>query len=142
MKFLANWYSQASSITRSFVSAIIGFVFYGGWAYFVHFDYGFTVASKAFLTQGLISFSITLILTHFMEKVYGWIPSPRLAYWFTAVTASILVAFISCSINMLVGTPETFLTVLPGIIVSAVYSFSYTKALSVIYRQKESNLNL
>lgn len=136
MKQLLEWYSNTSSFIRSLISAIIGFIFYGGWAYFVHFDYGVVIAAKAFLTQGLISFSITLVLTHFMEKIYHWITMPRLAYWFTAISATIFVAFISCSINMLVGTPETLLTVLPGIVVSAVYSFSYTKALSAIRKRR------
>ena len=132
-----NAYSGAKSHTRSFISAFTGFIFYGGWAYFVHLDYGHVVAFKAFLTQGLVSFSITLVLTQSMETMYKLFSNPRAAYWCTAIIISVLVVLFSYTINAIVGTPEIFFTILPGSVISAIYTFSYVRLLSYI-RQEDS----
>ncbi len=128
-------YTGAKSLTRSLISAITGLIFYGGWAYFVHYDYGFTIAIKAFFTQGLISFSITLVLTHFMELIFRRFKSRRIGYWFTAIIASILVVLISYTTNVIVGTPEVIMTILPGSLISTMYSFSYARLLAHIKKE-------
>lgn len=125
-------YSGAKSHTRSLISALMGFIFYGGWAYFVHYDYGHTVAIKAFITQGLVSFTITLVLTQSMEILFKSFTDPRLAYWCTSIIISIVVILFSFSINAIVGTPEIIMTILPGSIISAIYTFSYVRFLSHI----------
>ncbi len=130
-------YTGAKSHTRSFISGVTGFIFYGGWAYFVHYDYGHTVAFKAFLTQGLVSFSITLALTQSMESMYKLFSNPRAAYWGTAIIVYTLVVVFSFTINAIVGTPEIFFTILPGSITSAIYTFSYVRFLSYI-REEDS----
>lgn len=129
---LFNAYSDAKSHTRSFISALTGLVFYGGWAYFVHYDFGHIVAIKAFCTQGLVSFSITLVLTQSMELLYKRFHSPVVAYWCTAIIISLLVVLFSYTINVIVGTPKVFMTILPGSIISTMYSFSYVRLLSHI----------
>ena len=125
-------YSQAKPFTRSLIAALLGFLFYGGWAYFVQMGYGKTVAFKAFLTQGGISFGLTLVLTHFMETIFDIFESKRISFWVTAIGTSLMVVFISSTINFLAGTPEIIMTILPGSILSAVYSFSYAKLLAKI----------
>jgi len=125
-------YSGARSHTRSFISALTGLIFYGGWAYFVHYDYGNIVALKAFCTQGLVSFTITLVLTQSMELLYRCFRSPKVAYWFTAVIISVLVILFSMTINIIVGTPKVIMTILPGSIISTIYTFSYARLLSHI----------
>lgn len=127
---VVNAYKEAKSLTRSLISALTGLFFYGGWAYFVHYDYGFIVAIKAFCTQGLISFTITLVLTHFMEVLFQRFNSSRVGYWLTASIASILVVVVSYTTNVIVGTPEVIMTILPGSLISAVYSFSYARLLT------------
>lgn len=126
------YYFQAKPFTRSLVAALMGFVFYGGWAYFVQMGYGFNIALKAFLTQGFISFGITLLLTHFMEIVFNCFGSKGLAFWFTAMSSSLAVVIISVTIHILAGTPEVLMTILPGSLLSVAYSFSYTKLLARI----------
>ena len=130
IKKTAHSYSQAKPFTRSLIAAFVGFIFYGGWAYFVQMGYGTEIAIKAFFTQGLISFGITLVLTHFMEVVFKCFDSVRIAFWFTSISTSLSVVIISLLINILVGTPEVIMTILPGSIMSAFYSFSYVKFLA------------
>ena len=122
-------FSQAKPFTRCLLSAIAGFFFYGGWAYFVNFDYGLGIASKAFVTQGIISFCITLVLTQFMEYFFNLFSSVSLAFWTTSIITSSLVVLTSSIINVIVGTPEVLITILPGAILSAIYTFSYSRFL-------------
>jgi len=131
---LPQRYTDSLPIIRSLISAVTGFLFYGGWAYFVHMDHGFDISSKAFLTQGTISFCVTLVLTQFMELAFAYAKSWKFVYWFVAILTSALVAIISLSINLWVGTPEVLLTILPGLIISTVYSFSYSRALVSIHQ--------
>jgi len=133
---LINEFSNIRPITRCLISAIAGFFFYGGWAYFVNFSYGLTIASKAFFTQGMISFCITLVLTQFMELFFRLFLSFQFAYWITAVGTSLIVVFISCLINILAGTPEVFMTILPGALISSMYTFSYVRFL-VFSRERQ-----
>jgi len=135
IRYTFNAYKGAKSLTRSFISALTGLIFYGGWAYFVHYDYGFTIAIKAFFTQGLISFFITLVLTHFMELLFHRFKSRRLGYWLTAIIASVLVVLISFTTNVIVGTPEVIMTILPGSLISTLYSFSYARLLAHIRKE-------
>lgn len=126
LKTVLYRYSKARSFTRSFVSALVGFFVYGFWSYCVNSAHGESIATKAFYTQGSVSFIVTLVLTQFMEIVYFSIDRKWLAFILSSLGASVSVVVFSFSVNYLLATPEIFMSIFPGAVVSTVYSFTYT----------------
>lgn len=114
------------------LSALVGFAAYGAWAYVANMNHGDEMATRAALTQGSYSFIITLVLTGLMEKLFAWLAtcSPRQRFWLSTLPVCLLLYLSSWTVNYLAGTPNILLTILPGAIMSSVYTFSYIAALA------------
>ena len=110
---------------RMFVPPISGFVFYGAWAMFINASHGSEHAIKAGLTQGGYSFCITLILALLVEGLFVRLANIRFKNLWVFLAAAILLSTTSVGLNWLAGTPEILWTVLPGLIVSLVYTVVY-----------------
>lgn len=119
-----------NSFTRSIVSGLLGFLAYGGWACYANYDYGLEVATKAAFTQGSYSFIVTLVMTLFMEALFRLIANPTLRFCVTFFGTCAVLYTTSWGVNALMGTPEIFMTILPGIIIGTAYTFGYTLSLS------------
>ncbi len=95
---------------------------------------------RAALTQGSYSFAVTLILTGLMECLFArlrdW-PKQRRLYG-SAIPVCLLLYLSSYGVNYLAGTPNILLTILPGALISTVYSFSYIGALSKIENRSDA----
>jgi hypothetical protein len=121
-------------IIRIWGPPVAGFLFYGAWAFLVNSPWlmnnGDVVsASKAALAQGSYSFVITLSLALFVEWMFKRLKDiPGRSLWVFLV-AVLLMAVISSVLNISVGTPNVLWTVLPGLLVSAVYTAAYVLAL-------------
>mgnify|MGYP000300643463 CR=1 FL=1 len=115
-------------IARSLATAFAGFVGYGAWAYYVNAEHGMWVGVKALFTQGGYSFTLTLIMTLIMEKLYK--KTGRVLA--TAIPICFGVYLTSFSINALAGTPNILQTIAPGAFISTVYTFVYLLSLKKI----------
>lgn len=123
-----------SPALRLLVSASAGLLAYGAWAFIANMEHGNSMAYRAAITQGSYSFVITLLLTGIMEwsfKLHQG-SSQRMRFWKTCIPVCVLLYLSSWVVNFLAGTPNIFLTILPGAILSSVYTFSYVAALGKI----------
>lgn len=122
----------SNAFLRILVPPLSGLLFYGAWAYWVNMDYGQAVGLKAAATQGGYSFIITLVLALFIEWLYRLLKAvPRFQYWVAALACLLLYAT-SWGLNFLMGTPNIFLTILPGAIISTIYTVFYVASLAVM----------
>ncbi len=124
-----------SKAVRLWVPPVTGFVFYGAWALLINSpwvipsDSDWLTASKAAFTQGSYSFVITLVLAAVVEWLFVKLSgTPLRSVWVCFVAMSILI-ITSAGINILAGTPHVLWTILPGLVVSAVYTGSHVFAL-------------
>ncbi|MEO0444119.1 MAG: hypothetical protein AAFZ92_10340 [Pseudomonadota bacterium] len=88
-------------------------------------DHGPMAGFKAACTQGLYSFTITLVLAlvvEFLFKAFASLPLGNI--WVGLVACSILYSS-SWGLNALAGTPNILLTILPGAAASTVYTVMY-----------------
>ena len=120
---------RQNKTARSLLAATAGFLVYGSWALFINYEYGFAASLKAGLTQGGYSFILTLGLSFMMEWLFQLSRQPIRQFNLTFITTCLLIYATSWSINVLSGTPEILLTILPGAIASTLYTLSYTMAL-------------
>ena len=139
---------------RVWVPPIAGFLFYGGWALLANSgllsellpkemlinaagntEGGREAALLAGLTQGSYSFTVTLILALIVEWLFqrlsGW---PLRSIWVFCVAFVVLVST-SAGVNIIAGTPNVVLTILPGLVVSSLYTLVYILALRRIHRR-------
>lgn len=123
-------FASASAWQRSLFSALSGLLFFGLWAFWVNYDFGWAAASKAALTQGGYSFTVTLSNTYLIEMLFRSISAPKLRFMGTVVMTSILICSLSWLINYLSGTPNIIMTILPGCFISTFYAFIYTVGLA------------
>lgn len=120
---------RRSKTLRGLLAATAGFLLYGGWAFFINYEHGLNAGIKAGFTQGSYSFTLTLIMAFFMEWVFGLSDNPKRQFSQTFFTTCLLIYSTSWGVNFLAGTPEIFLTILPGATFSTFYTLSYTLAL-------------
>lgn len=124
-----------SKILRGLFAATAGFLAYGGWAFWVNLNHSLYAGVKAGLTQGSYSFTLTLTMAFLMEWLFGLSRQPRVQFVSTFGLTCLLVYSSSWGVNALTGTPEIFLTILPGAILSTLYTLSYTLTLLKLHQQ-------
>ena len=125
-----NPFSTGSSTrTRALVSALAGFVAYGGWAYFVNVGHGGPLVGwRSGLVQGTYSFLLTLSSAYLMEYMYralrdiNVVIPPWILTLFLTMTLLLVTAW---TINWVAGTPRIMTTILPGFLIGSVYSLAY-----------------
>ena len=95
------------------VSAVIAFLLWGGWAYYLSYDESVGISSGMVsgLTQGFASFTITLFMVKAVTWLFKRIPNSNLGVLLSAV---ITVAFTGSCLYLahsLVGTQNIILTI-------------------------------
>lgn len=122
-------FNQLSAPRRSFISAAVGFLFYGSWAYAVNHDHGMGAGLKAGLVQGSYSFVLTFTMTMLLEGMFRvasrTVPSLIVASIITIIVCCAIVFSGSWLVNYLAGTPEIFKTVILGYLIGGAYSSAY-----------------
>ncbi len=124
---MAKHYSKTY---RLLLPSIAGFLFYGSWAVFINHSHGWYMAIKAGLTQGSYSFCITLLLGVLVESLFVHLRHVAYRNFYVFTVATLVLAITSYSINYLTGTPEILWTILPGLVVSMVYTIIYILGLN------------
>ena len=119
-----------NGLTRSIVSGLFGFLAYGGWAFYVNYAHGLDAATKAAFTQGSYSFIVTLVMTLLMEYLFRLLSNPGLRFCVTFFGTCAVLYSSSWGVNVLAGTPEILMTILPGVVIGTVYTFVYTLSLA------------
>jgi hypothetical protein len=118
-----------SKVLRGLLAATAGFIAYGGWAYYINASHGDSAALKALFTQGIYSFTLTLITAFIMEWLFQLSSKPATRFCLTFFITSLILYSTSWGINVWAGTPEILLTILPGAILGTFYTLSYTLTL-------------
>jgi len=115
------------------LSALLAFLLWGGWAYYVNASADVSNGLISGLTQGTASFTITLLMVHLVTWFFKYLPSnflqlPLAAFFTVSITGSCLVG-----IHLLVGTPKIFYTIAPAL--SVAFAFCWYTA----YKLRKSN---
>ena len=105
---------------------------YGGWAYFVNQSHGQQAGINAGLTQGSYSFVLTLSTTFLMEHLMLMLAEVRGRKLITIGVTSAITLGIAYLIHWLMGTPEIWLTILPGFAIGTAYTVTYVMAISSV----------
>ena len=131
---IVSFASRLSALQRSMVSAVAGFLFYGGWAFLVNSMHGAVAALKASCVQGAYSFVLTFCMTIMLEWLYRVVSRLTdidfVINWVTIIACCLIIFSTSWWVNAMAGTPEIFNTVILGYVIGAIYSTTYVYGLS------------
>lgn len=114
---------------RALLAAVLGGAAYAGWAYVANMQHGSALGLSAAITQGAYSFTaalVTTLLLDWLRHVFG-------STW----RGSLTTVLISCTgltalgyvLHWSAGTPEIFVTLLPGAVLGSAYATAYVIAL-------------
>jgi len=98
---------------RSLLVSAGALLLYGAWAVFANRAHGGTVALRAGLTQGLVSFLTTLTLATLMEAVHKRLRPGAQAILGTVAAATALAAGFGIALHLAMGTPEILRSLAP-----------------------------
>ncbi len=111
------------------LTALAGFLGYGGWAYWSNLSAGDKIALKAFWVQGLVSFCLTYLLNLYLEWLVNQWTYTGLKLQKIWIVATLSVMLLSGLLHYGFGTPNILITILPGSVLGSLYIFSYFKVL-------------
>ena len=121
-----------TSVHFDLISATLGFLLFGSWAFFVNWAGGREGASPwaSGLTQGVGSFLITLVMVRAAAWLYHRMSHLRAGLDRLVPVVIIVLGTGTClaSAHALVGTPQILTTISPGLGVAFVFNlFTVTK---------------
>ncbi len=96
-------------------AALLAFVCWGGWAFYINYPAGVATGLSSGLAQGTVSMIMTFVMIKIVTDIFH-----RLANRFMQLTIPTLVtvggaACFLVLVHSLVGTPNIFWTILPGL---------------------------
>nr|MBV6628364.1 hypothetical protein [Oceanococcus sp. HetDA_MAG_MS8] len=127
---LSTWGERIWNLADGFSGACIGFAFYGLWTLWANHEHGFSVAARAAVLHGSISFVVTYSGTRLMRALYA-LPGPRWWRFLRCVLGTLISLYtLIVAAHWLNGTPEILLTLAPGIPITVVFCVSFSWGLS------------
>ena len=118
-----------SRTLRGIAAGILGFIAYGGWAFYVNSQHGVAAGLKAGFVQGTYSFALTLSTTLLMEFLWTSLQNTKGTYFLTLSITNSLTFATAYLINWVFLTPEILATIIPGFLIGIVYTAFYLSSL-------------
>lgn len=119
---------------RVALSALVALLAYGAWAYWINLSHGAGAAMKAAFVQGSYSFILTFLLSLLIECLFQRWSHQRYGVLQVGVLVCGLLYTMSWSVNVIAMTPEILWTILPGAVMSTIFTISYLMGLKELYQ--------
>jgi hypothetical protein len=129
---------QITNILKSYnyLSAMLAFVLWGTWAYFINIDSNNNFISA--FSQGIASFIITLMMIKSVQYFYNIFPKNRLFFVLPSIITVGITSSVVVGIHLMVKTQNILFTVFPTVIVALLFALYTTKKISTKIIKKEN----
>lgn len=114
----------------NYISAILAFILWGTWAYFMNIESSNNLLSAT--TQGISSFVITLIMIKIIKYFYNLFPKNKFYFIFPSLITVFITSSFVVGIHVFINTQNILITVLPTVIVAFLFALFTTKKISKI----------
>ncbi len=127
------------TIPAVFFNAFAAGIGYGGWAVYANYEHGAHAWIMAGSIQGIYAFISTLFITQVAQKT-----CVKYQYGLKGITIGFIVSFlvmltIPLFIHNLFGTPNIWMTILPGLIWGSIYLLGFLITLDTTQRRKANS---
>lgn len=99
----------------NWTAAMLAFVFWGGWAFFVNRPSGFSTGITSGVAQGTVSMLMTFVMIGAVTGIYHRLTNRFLQLVLPTIITVGSAACLLVLVHSLVGTPNIFWTILPGL---------------------------
>lgn len=107
----------------NFVSASFAFVLWGSWSGYINtVQHNLTSGIISGLAQGICSFTITLLITFLIEKLYFYFKVPFLKCVLPPILTILLTTSVLVVVHWSIHTPAILKTILPATIVAFLFA--------------------
>lgn len=128
--------SIRTSWVFNLLSAVLAFVVWGSWAFYVN-SFGSTYSGViSALTQGTVSFLITLSMVRAVTFLFHWFQNPVTKIMLPAIVVVSFTSLCLVNVHTMMGTPRVFYTILPGVTVAFFFCLLTSLKLHKIYQQR------
>lgn len=104
-----------------FLSAIMAFIIWGGWAFYVNGGSRFETRLISGFAQGTASLIITLIMVRMVTEIFNRLPDNSLRLVLPAMITVCITGSGLTLVHALVGTPRIVTTIMPALSVAFVF---------------------
>lgn len=108
------------------LSALLAFLMWGGWAFYVNSKTDVSKGIISGFTQGIASFLITLLMVRLVAWFFNHLPRNFLQLPLAALLSVCVTGTYLVGIHIFVGTPEIFYTIAPALAVG--FAFCWVTA--------------
>jgi hypothetical protein len=122
--------AQLSAALRSALAGVAGGVLYSGWAFYMNYDHGAEAARTAAITQGLVSFSITFVITAIMEGLSRFVAQPAVRFLVSSIGGITLAGAYTIGMHVWMETPEVLKTAAPSLLIGSACCCVYSAGLA------------
>lgn len=120
-----------AALRRSALMGLLGLAIWGPWAWWSNRSHGSGAAWQAGLTQGFISFTITLLIGLIVEAATRFGGTRRARFAAGVGAAFAFISIYSVTFHTIAGTPELLVTVAPAIASGVVFAALYAARLTL-----------
>lgn len=120
-----SWGRHLLSLADGLSGACIGFVFYGLWTLWANGEHGLTIAARAALLHGSLSFIVTFSGTWLMKTLHRGTAPAWWRFWRAVCGTLISLYTLIVGAHWLNGTPEILLTLAPGFPITVIFCVSF-----------------
>ncbi|MDD9300967.1 MAG: hypothetical protein HUK40_00940 [Desulfobacter sp.] len=96
-------------------AALLAFICWGGWAFFINYSAGVVTGLISGLTQGTVSMIMTLVMIKIVTGMFHLIANHMMQLVMPTLFTVGGAAGLLVLMHSLVGTPNIFWTILPGL---------------------------
>jgi len=107
----------------TYISALLAFILWGGWAFYINGEFGNKSRILSGITQGTCSFIITLLMTKVIAYQYNQFSRMVCKILFPPIITVSITGTLLVLIHNKVGTPAIFETVSPALTVALLFGF-------------------
>ncbi len=107
--------SAKTSLLYDWGAALLAFVCWGGWAFFINYPAGVATGLISGLTQGTVSMTMTLVMIKIVTGIFHLLANPIMQLIMPTLVTVVGAACLLVLMHSLVGTPNIFWTILPGL---------------------------
>ena len=138
---LSNKQNKTHSYTSNrykYTSAILAFIMWGSWAFYINDYSGIERQLLSGFVQGTASFIITLLMVRLITQIYNFLPNKILRLTLSPILTVTLTGTGLVFAHNLAGTQRIFSTVAPALTVALLYAIFTTIKLKTS-SQKEAH---
>jgi len=121
--------SQTSSFYKYSV-AVLGFILWGGWAFYINSKVSLSSGITSGLAQGAFSFVGTFVVIYLLTLLFNYFNERLFKLFIPTLIMVATLIVLSVLVHSLVNTPELIKTIAPNLVVSALFCAFTTYKLS------------